>query len=49
MVWWLWLVIAGVVVVAAAGALLGIQARRRSGGVIAVRPGRGRAGRKGAS
>jgi hypothetical protein len=44
--WWLWLVIAGVVV-AAAGSMLGIQARRRSGGVIAVR--RGRAGKKGAS
>ncbi|MEW2635781.1 hypothetical protein AB0903_30125 [Streptomyces sp. NPDC048389] len=45
--WWLWLFVAGVLAVVAAGALLGVQARRRSGGVIAVR--RGRAGRKGAS
>ncbi|WP_285440273.1 hypothetical protein [Streptomyces sp. ISL-112] len=41
--WWLWLVIAGMV---AAGVLLGVQARRRSGGMIVVR--RGRVGRKGA-
>ncbi|MCC3654220.1 hypothetical protein LIX60_22700 [Streptomyces sp. S07_1.15] len=45
--WWLWLVIAGAVAVVVIGAMLGIQARRRSGGVIAVR--RGRAGGKGRS
>ncbi|WP_327189218.1 hypothetical protein [Streptomyces xinghaiensis] len=45
--WWLWLVIAGAVAVVVIGTMLGVQARRRSGGVIAVR--RGRAGGKGSS
>ncbi|MEV4442256.1 hypothetical protein AB0K09_25270 [Streptomyces sp. NPDC049577] len=39
--WWAWLVIVVVGVLAVAGTAAGVQARRRSGTVIAVRRGRG--------
>ncbi|MFI1678073.1 MULTISPECIES: hypothetical protein [unclassified Streptomyces] len=46
MVWWVWLIAVVVVVGLLGAAVLGVQARRRSGGVIVVRrgrrPGRGR-------
>ncbi|MEV6314666.1 hypothetical protein [Streptomyces sp. NPDC051776] len=43
--WWVWIIIIAVIVGALALSTMGIQARRRSGGVIAVkRRGRGRTG-----
>ncbi|GAB3003177.1 hypothetical protein GCM10023080_081100 [Streptomyces pseudoechinosporeus] len=43
MEWWIWLIIAVAIAVAAAASLVSLQARRRSGGVIAQgrRPRRG--------
>ncbi|MBN0042791.1 hypothetical protein JS756_01415 [Streptomyces actuosus] len=35
MAWWIWLVIAVAIVVGVAASLMSVQARRRSGGVIA--------------
>ncbi|MGK5637506.1 hypothetical protein ACSNOK_04190 [Streptomyces sp. URMC 126] len=46
MLWWGWLIIAAVGLLVVAGALAGVQARRRSGTVIVVRRGQ-RAGRGG--
>jgi ABC-type Fe3+ transport system permease subunit len=43
--WWLWVLLVVIVVAVLAGALAWVQARRRSGGVIAA--GRGRGGRRG--
>lgn len=40
MVWWVWLVAVVVVLGLLVGAVAGVQARRRSGGVIVVRRGR---------
>ena len=37
MPWWLWLIIVVAVLVVAIGAVLAVQARRRSGGVISMR------------
>ncbi|MFG2192767.1 hypothetical protein [Streptomyces sp. NPDC048639] len=43
--WWVWIVVIAVVVGVLALTIMGVQARRRSGGVIAVkRRGRGRTG-----
>jgi hypothetical protein len=46
MEWWHWLIVALVVLAVLAGLVLAIQARRRSGGVIAS-GGRGRRGNRG--
>ncbi|MEU4656891.1 hypothetical protein AB0G32_23650 [Streptomyces sp. NPDC023723] len=46
MVWWTWLVVAVAVLVAVVLLTLAVQARRRSGTVVAVRSGR-RPGGKG--
>ena len=37
--WWVWLIIALVAVVVLAGGFLAVQAKRRSGGVIARKDG----------
>ncbi|MEV4437363.1 hypothetical protein [Streptomyces sp. NPDC049555] len=47
MAWWSWLVVAVVCVLVAAVAVAGVQARRRSGTVLAVRR-RHATGRRGA-
>ncbi|MDF9813723.1 hypothetical protein [Streptomyces sp. SPB162] len=42
--WWIWIVIVVAVLAVLVGSAVGVQARRRSGGVIAVR--RGAIGRR---
>lgn len=46
MIWWMWLAAVLVALLVLAGAVLGVQAKRRGGGAIVVRRGR-RAGRGG--
>lgn len=45
MVWWVWLILVVAAVAVASLVVLGVQAGRRSGTVIAVRRGRGYGGR----
>ncbi|MEU2514157.1 hypothetical protein [Streptomyces syringium] len=40
MIWWGWLIVAAVILLALVAAVAGVQARRRAGTVIAVQRGR---------